>query len=417
MDKIRLKLTFHYSMWFLAALSAILIIVYMMFRMTIYRDVNEELRAYLDQEKSMIQKGDWSVSHVYEESFGFFDIVISNDHKVIYKSGVSRRLLSEVKRHLPKRQNKVTFLNVNQSNDTVHLALISESLIKSGKMMGTLYVGKNLTREHEHLERMLTAFVIMAMLLFFVSMVIGDALAKKALIPIAENMERQRQFVANASHELKTPLAILQSSIEVVEAEEPLSDDARAIFRDMKEEMAYIQRLITELLELARYEHRQVILNKKPFPLSTHLSNVINRFCRASKNANLEIHLNDFGEDPILFADPDKVEQLMYILLDNAVKYADPTDETIDVDVTIRRYQKNHVNLSVRDHGIGIPPAKRERIFEPFYRVEQSRTKPGGGTGLGLTLARAIVEAHHGKIWVEGSRDGGTVFQILLPLS
>ena len=233
--------------------------------------------------------------------------------------------------------------------------------------------------------------------------VLGEAF-DHMLARLERAFARQREFVSDASHELRTPLAVLRAQVELLDRETAAHarhEGTALILRRLDE----MDRLVADMLTLAGAESGRLV---QPQPIEL-----------ADFFEDLRRDLPLFGErdfqvvpvDGVLEADLDRLTQVVRNLVRNAVAHTEPGDR-IDV---IARARGDRLRLTIADSGPGIPPDQLERIFERFYRAEESRSRDTGGSGLGLAIARAIVEAHGGRIWAESLPGRGTGMQLELP--
>lgn len=232
---------------------------------------------------------------------------------------------------------------------------------------------------------------------------------------LQEMQERQADFVANASHELATPLTAIKGFAETL-LDGALEDPALRIkFVDIIHmEAQRMQRLIHELLQLAKLtsqEYRQQV-ELESIDLNSLLHKVKQNLTANASEKNITINIDSSTEPIYIMANPDWLKQALSNLLDNSIKYTLPSGL-----VTVKCYQKdNKAVLIVEDSGIGIPAKDLPLIFDRFYRVDKARTRNAGGTGLGLSIVKFAIEMHHGKIDVESTVNKGTTFTITLPL-
>jgi signal transduction histidine kinase len=215
---------------------------------------------------------------------------------------------------------------------------------------------------------------------------------------------RQRDFVSDASHELRTPLAVLRAQVELLDRAadgRERKEDARLILRRLDE----IDRLVEDMLTLASAEAGRLV---QPHPIDLH-----DFFEDVRRDLPLfgerEFHVEPV--DGVLEADPDRLTQVLRNLVRNAVAHTGPGGR-VAVVATVRH---SWLQIAVSDDGPGIPPEHLERVFERFHRVDESRARERGGTGLGLAIARAIVEAHGGRIRAESRAGAGTTITLELP--
>jgi two-component system phosphate regulon sensor histidine kinase PhoR len=230
--------------------------------------------------------------------------------------------------------------------------------------------------------------------------------------------ERMRQdFVANVSHELKTPLAVIKSSVEALAdgaADEP---EARGMFlAQVTREADRLEALILDLLSLARIESGNLGLKPIAIPLSRAIEDCVERHqarAEAKTLTMVERPPADVPGEILVWADPDALRQVMDNLVDNAIKYT-PNGGRI----TVRwNATADTVNFEVSDTGVGIPPDDLPRVFERFYRVDKARSRAVGGTGLGLAIVKHLVQAMKGQVRASSTPGKGTTFRVTLPRS
>lgn len=233
----------------------------------------------------------------------------------------------------------------------------------------------------------------------------------KLLKPIAENQRKQIQFVASASHELRTPLAVILSSAECCKNSSEKEKDG--FLKNIVNEGLRMSKLIDDMLTLSGSDNQQFPIQIKPSELDTLLINSYEAFEVLANKKSIALSLK-LPENalPLCNCDPNRISQVVSILLHNAISY---TDEHGKIQISLS-YIKNSFHISVTDNGIGIPDQDKNRIFDRFYRAEKSRSTKGH-FGLGLSIAYEIVAAHHGSISVEDAPNGGSLFTVILPES
>ena len=214
-------------------------------------------------------------------------------------------------------------------------------------------------------------------------------LSRRAIRPIAENMEKQKQFVTNAGHEIKTPLAIIQSNTEALE----LYTGESKWSRNIKDQTRRLSGLMQNLLLLARMDEGAGQPRPTDLSLSDALTGALAGFAQPMEAKHISLE-TDIQPGVTLRADAGQMEQLLSILLDNAVKY---TNEGGALWVRLRREEKR-IRLSVQNTCAALPDAPPEKLFDRFYRGDAARTQRGGGYGIGLAVARSIAEANRGTL-------------------
>jgi signal transduction histidine kinase len=224
----------------------------------------------------------------------------------------------------------------------------------------------------------------------------------------------QQDFVANVSHELRTPLTAIRMAAESLHMGAMKDDRMRAKFlNNIQSEADRLTRLVNELLTVANLMGRPV-LHMSRFDLQTLAEQVEGTLEHHAKLSNVVLVITCPDDVPPIEADRDRLQQVLINLVDNAIKFT-PATGTVTLDISSMPEDKV-VRFKVIDSGIGIPPIDLPRIFERFYRVDKARSRVTGGVGLGLSIVKDIIEAHHGKIVVTSEVNKGTTFTIDLPI-
>ncbi|MFA5526995.1 MAG: ATP-binding protein [Peptostreptococcales bacterium] len=238
-------------------------------------------------------------------------------------------------------------------------------------------------------------------------MIIHDITERQKL----ENM--QKEFVANVSHELKTPLTSIKSYTETL-LEGALSDIdvSEQFLKVVDSESDRMTRLVKDLLQLSRLDYQREIWNKVEIDLSFILDIALTKIELTAKQKNQKIHKNYTLSSAMVFADKDRIEQVISNILSNAIKYTQAGGE-IHVDLITK---EEKAQIIIKDNGMGIPQKDIPRLFDRFYRVDKARSRDLGGTGLGLSIAKQIMTAHAGDILIESVYGEGTSVILILPL-
>jgi len=229
----------------------------------------------------------------------------------------------------------------------------------------------------------------------------------RALDRLTDAFARQRDFVADASHELRTPLTVIRGQLEVLARREDVSrEEVRRVEGVVRTEILRMERLVEDLLLLARADQGS-LLRPEPLELEAFLTELFDGLTLTAERRW------ELGPVPpgVLRADPDRLAQVLRNLARNAVEHTGP-DGLVRLAATTR---EGRLELSVDDDGPGIPPEQRDLVFDRFHRTDASRARAVGGTGLGLAIARAIVEAHGGRIAAAPSPAGGARLTVSLP--
>ena len=244
----------------------------------------------------------------------------------------------------------------------------------------------------------------------------GLFLSRRAMRPVEDSFRRQRTFVADASHELKTPLALAKINAEVMRRN-PTDPENEQVLEDQLSEIDRMNALLSDLLTLARLDAERLEVDRKPFDLSVVAAEAAGRFLKraAEEGVRLEVDVPDLLP---ACGDPERTGQILAALLDNAVRHT-PKGGVVTVS---GRTRDGRAEAIVGDTGPGIPHEHMKRIFDRFYRAEEARTRAGGGTGLGLSIARDLARAQGGELNAEnvpagGAKDHtGAVFRLRLPV-
>ena len=279
------------------------------------------------------------------------------------------------------------FYRTAEAGDTTYLAITDASAVT--EEMRTLIAGS------------LAAWLAFMFLFFLISRYMTNL----SLKPVKEAWEQQQQFVADASHELKTPLTVILANSSILAEDPALSEDSRQWVDSTREEATHMQALVEQLLYLARSDNGSQKLLPEELSLTDLVREDILQFEPVAFERDVRIE-EEIGEDIRLLGDGTMVKQLIHILLDNACKYA-PAGSA--VSVALRR-EKNSALLSVNNSGDPIPPEDLPHLFERFYRGDKARTSEG--YGLGLAIAEAIAKEHKAALSVTSTAAEGTTFTV-----
>ena len=251
----------------------------------------------------------------------------------------------------------------------------------------------------DYFRMSLLIFILLEIIIIYISSRITKWLTK----PVIESFSKQKQFIVDASHELKTPLAIITASAESLE----LEPKEKKWLNNIKSEAERMNKLVTDLLDLAKSEN---IDNKRNYSIN-NLSKIIEKTTLTFESLIYEnkLTMENNIEDNIMFnCNSDKIRELLGILLDNAIKHSLEKSK-----ITVNLYsEKNNIILEVKNRGESIPKEDQGKIFDRFYRVDESRNRNDNRYGLGLAIAKNIVTSHNGKISVS-CKNGYTTFKVI----
>ena len=289
---------------------------------------------------------------------------------------------------------------------------------ESGSVIAVVQAAQSRQAVSETVGRLIVVLVLTGLGALVLAAGGGLFMSRRAMRPVQEAFGRQRTFISDASHELKTPLTLIRADAEVLSRgiDDPTkTSDNRELVDDLLGETDRMSALLSDLLLLARLDAEKVSVSREPFDLALVLSGTSERFAARAitEGKNLEVHHS--GKLPAR-GDADRTGQVLTALLDNALRFT-PAGGTITVE---GRTTDKRVEATVTDTGPGIAPESLDRIFERFYRADthsaaRSRGPFGGGTGLGLAIARDLARAQGGTLSAENVSGGGARFTLSLP--
>ncbi|MBZ2110846.1 sensor histidine kinase [Streptococcus infantis] len=407
--------------------SAMTLIILQVMHSSLYTSVDEKLLSLSGNPQDVIQL---AVNRATDEvkDFNSQSVTPSTDKKPTVSSNTEVILLDSNLNQLvagnrflgldrvtfnKKDLNHIRQLHVQNSygQDEIYRVILSEINIDSvstnikyaAVLINTSQI-EQISQNHEQL-------IVVVMASFWILSILASLyLARVSVKPLLESMQKQQSFVENASHELRTPLAVLQNRLETLfrKPEATIMESSESIASSL-EEVRNMRFLTTNLLNLARRDDgiKPELGEVEPNFFNTTFTNYE---MIASEN-NRVFHFENRIHRTII-TDKLLLKQLMTILFDNAVKY---TEEEGDIHFVIATTERN-LYLSVADDGIGISAADKKKIFDRFYRVDKARTRQKGGFGLGLSLAKQIVDALKGTISVKDNKPHGTIFEVKIAI-
>ncbi len=425
--KTRLRLTLTYAAVLTLLLFLFTALAYFIMTSVTYHDQRLAMQLFVEQDwnelKHHVLKGtDHSEEDDYLENglrrTNVFYVVVKSDGTLLAASDYSpvpANLLLEKMQGWHSNGETGSFSFDLHGDKEIHVMVAVRALDSQASPGTMVYYGKDITTLVETLKHTLEFLLLISFLFSFASAWSGYVLAGKAMKPIRVAVEQQKRFAADASHEFRTPLSIFQTTLELIEMEDGkrLSDFSLQAIGDLKDELKRTNRLVENLLFLARSDHDELRLQYEASDLNEVMMYCSRLFTPVAKAKGIELTAQSAGKAPIT-ADREKLMQMLYILLDNAVKY---TREGGKIFLSLKEDDAGAYMLQVRDTGIGIARGEIEKIFERFYRVDKSRSRTQGSTGLGLSIASWIAEMHGGAIEVESEPGEGTTFQVRLPKS
>ncbi|HEY9733232.1 MAG TPA: HAMP domain-containing sensor histidine kinase [Drouetiella sp.] len=324
--------------------------------------------------------------------------IFDHDGKVIEEHGPAG--IPELYKHEGEVQ-------VNNHAFFVH----STPLIYESHVIGYLQVELSLMHRDQTTMQFAITMASVAPFLLFALGLAGYLFSSKAAQPLEDSLLILRRFMTDAGHELSTPITIIQANAEAMEVDiehNEAAENRLAVISRASERMG---KLVQDLMLLSKMESPQLETKRVPLDFDKLVKNILEEFDELFKAKGVELQGTSIQTAPI-YGDPESLKRLVTNLLQNALRY---TESGGAVSITVESTPR-YAKLKVADTGIGIPAESLPLIFDRFYRVDKSRSRQAGGVGLGLSIVKAIVDAHKGKMEVQSKVDVGTTFSIVLPM-
>lgn len=280
----------------------------------------------------------------------------------------------------------------------------------AGSLSGFVQAGFVLTLHDQQAASLVSAIVLVGLLGLLGAAVVTLFVTDRALVPIRRSFEAQRRFVAEASHELRTPAALIRADAEVLQREALVTAEGRPLTEDIVAEAERLGRLVGDLLALAAADGSPLVVERRPIDLSEVVRLTARRTEALAAERKVRLII-DAPPAAFVLGDRDRLMQLVLILVDNGLDHTPPGGE---VTVAVAPGPRS-VQLTVSDTGPGIPADQRERIFEPFASLPGAQRGRLGGSGLGLAIARRIATAHDATILATATPTGGARIVTTLP--
>lgn len=323
-----------------------------------------------------------------------------------------RNVLNEFSDNSPNTQSTLSgTLTFSTTDNRSYYGIDAEIITKDGKYL-KLYIIKEATDSLTLLMKHLPFYVSTWIIVFILILLLTKFLISNAMKPTENALQSQKEFVAAASHELKAPLAVILSSAECINSDTSLSDESRQHTNIIDSECMRMSKLVQDLLLLSSVDANTWTLNKSDIDIDTLLINTYEKYEPICKQKGIHFQLGTNEElFPPLRADIDRINQILSIFIDNAMAYSYPKSE-ISLDTSV---SKNMLIFTITDHGVGITDKDKPFIYDRFFCADKSRTQKEH-YGLGLSIAKELVEMHKGTIELANTPGGGCTFKISLPL-
>lgn len=418
-DKLKKRLTLIYTGIFSLIMVFVVAVTVAIGCISVLRTEKDMLIADIyDEWREWIGSGELPVDPALVKKGEMMSLMYDADGNIIIDQMMDSpyaAALTAIRASWPEPENETELLYFRDKNGTLHFFLAGGCTFwENGQIQARLYTFLNLEDYYDMaVDGMYFLFLLCAVCIMLAAGG-GYYMAAKNIKPLEILFAREHEFAANASHELRTPLTVLSLGVESLQNddESKLSGFAQEVLRDMQHETKYMSRLIEALLTLARGDEENTPLARAKVDLTEVAVKVCNKMrpLAAKKGLELEYAAGDAPQVFIL-GDKNKMEQLLIIFIDNAIKYSESGTITVTVDA-----DSMHAVIKVMDEGIGISESDAQKIFERFYRVDKARSRAAGGFGIGLNIARIIVVRHGGTVSVKPRSPHGSIFTVRLPL-
>lgn len=341
-------------------------------------------------------------------------LLFDKNGKLLNKDTLGNRYTS-FKKIKPTKEN----INVKRTISVKKMRFRSYLIKVSNDAPNTEYAGKyvyvlqNIDTENDAIANFIHVLIISFVIFWLLSLILAYFLTRQSMKPVLKSWNQQTTFVNDAAHELRTPLSIIQSKLELLltKPNDTIIDQAEPISVSLSE-ITRLTSLTDDLLTLARSDTNNDLLNIERIIPKELLSTTIDTFTEVATSQDKQL-IADLDVNSAISVDPGKLTQVLVILLDNSLKYTGK-----DTNIRIHDYiESNKYFLTVANNGPSISNTDKKEIFNRFYRVHKDRSRQTGGNGLGLAIAKEIVTAHKGKISVSDNQPQGVIFKIELPVN
>ncbi|WP_346920747.1 HAMP domain-containing sensor histidine kinase [Clostridium sp. UBA7339] len=306
----------------------------------------------------------------------------------------------------------VNILSKESSSGVIKIENTDFAYFKSldGKINRIALINKS--PQQNLLKNLLKTFFITGFISLIILFTISYYLAYKTIVPIKEVFEKQKQFIADASHELRTPIAIIKTNLALVSSNKDKTIESQGKWMNYIDlQTDRMSHLIDDMLSLAKLDEDKKVLNLQPININKILENLLMSFEAVFFENKIELQ-NNLKDNFFINGDLEEIKKLFNILMDNAIKHTFPNGT---ITITSSKL-KSKMEIIITNTGEGIPDKDLEKIFERFYRSDESRQRKTGGYGLGLAIANSIVISHKGKIYARSNAGKDTSFIVELPI-
>ncbi|MBM7543989.1 two-component system sensor histidine kinase CiaH [Weissella beninensis] len=418
--KQRLKMFLTEAFSFSLIFAILGVIIFWTFQHTLFSSVNQNL----EHQASQVKKNGMIPN---PGDFKTMTLLFNKSGEIVNYTALGDRGTT-----LSKIQLKTNQLNVMQTIDLSNGVSFKTMLIKlpkqqsqtnqniqgdqgqknSGDIPKYALLMENITAEKQSVSSFLKVLLVSFFVFAVLAITISWWLVKRNMQPVLKSWQQQQDFVDSAAHELKTPLTIIQNKLELLltKPNAKIKDEYDPIILSLSE-IRRLTSLSADLLTLAKANSNMTVINTENIDISSFLAKIVEPYQEIAQLDNKKFTIDLLASGKIIL-DPQRIHQLLVILLDNALKY---TDENAQIEVKSEIVNRQLV-IEVTDNGRGISEKGKQHVFDRFYRDDKSGARETGGTGLGLAIAKWIVDMHKGKISVHDAFPHGSKFIVNLPI-
>lgn len=437
LNKVRLDLTLMNTAVLIGLSVFVAVSLYFSININVESGVSNNLQIYCTQLANSIEQANPSSTNpdpTADAKNGYYEFkesliqnniaftIWNSDFEIIDKSENqplnSEQLFDLINRYFTGNRDKYRISDYE--TDTSNLKICTYVTVSQDGEMQVVQAIKNMDTERGVLKNAVRMIFVVVFAGVTLSLLLGYFLSGRALIPVKRSMKQQREFLADASHELRTPIAVIQTNLEVVQAsKEETVESQRTWIDNAYNEAKRMHHIVEDLMFLARADSGDVHFVPEPVDMGYLIMEVTERFIPMAAQKSINILSKVPTEELLVLGDEKQLTQLMVILIDNAIKYTEVNEngeeqkkKTIVVQAEAK---EDSVEIRVCDKGIGISPEEQTKIFQRFYRVDKVRSRSEGGTGLGLSIGFWIVQKHKGILRVESQENIGTKMIVTFP--
>lgn len=421
LNKLKISLTLLNTGVLIGLLLFITIFLYLILNFDSENNINNNLQIYCSQlanEIEFLERQEANEPITDEEKEGYQEysrslsqnniayIIFDETYEVIDQSltlPLEQNQLFLIASHYFKEKKEKYLISNYKMNEKDYKVCTYRIVNKNGELK-TIQVMKNMETERAILKNTLKMISLAMLIGASLSFVGGYFLSGRSLVPIKKNVERQQEFLADASHELRTPISVIQTNLEVVKSSGNETVDSQMVWVDNAyDEINRMKQIVEDLMFLARAESGDLLIHPQEIDLTFLIKDTTEKMIALAGKKGIQI-INRLEDDLFIIGDQKQITQVFIILLDNAIKYSsENTIIRIIAEKTV-----TGISIEVIDQGIGIPKEEIEKVTQRFYRVDKARSRSEGGTGLGLAIAKWIIDQHQGGLIIESEEKTGT---------